>query len=221
MHSRMAENVLILCNDEHMCRSMAIASCKMGTTTVIYTADIGVFFKAFHNTVKHNSVPDSLSGSALYNPSQHNPPPNPQLHPWGQWPTCHPSEQTEISPHFPHSALSGEAVLLLLSARKFCGVSDTTVRNRWENVQILQWQPLTQPPFLLQNALPNQKALNYWVGVGESVYTFSQHIWSLLMIPKYRQISNACLPVENTIAISKMHSCKQPWIYKFRYKPFA
>lgn len=85
-------------------------------------------FKRFYNTVKHNSVPDSLSGPGLYNPSQHNPPPNPQLHPRGQWPTCHPSKQTDICPHFPHSALSGEAVLLLLSARKFCCVSDTTVR---------------------------------------------------------------------------------------------
>lgn len=196
-----------------MCCGMVIASCKTDTTTVIYAADIGVFFKGFHNTVKHNSVPVSLSGPALYNPSQHNPPPNPQLHPRGQRPTCHPSKQTKISPHFPHSSLSGEAVLLSLSARKFCGVSDTTVRivgKMCGSSSDKHCFTLTQPPFLLQNALHSQKALNYWVGVGESVYTFSQHIWSLLMMPKYQEISNACLPVENIIAISKTHSCKQP-----------
>lgn len=152
-------------------------------------------------------------------------PQNPQLHPRGQWPICHPSKQTEISPHFPHSALSGEAALLLLSARKCCGVSDTTVRitgkmcrSSNDNHCVSHWH---NPLSLLQTALPSQKALNYCVGVGESVYTFSWHIWSLLMMPKYWQISNARLPVENTTTISKTHSCKQPWIYKFTYKSFV
>lgn len=50
----MAENILILHNDEHMCCSMVTVSCKTGTTIVIYAADTGIFFKGFHNTVKHN-----------------------------------------------------------------------------------------------------------------------------------------------------------------------
>ena len=74
MDFTIAENVLVLCNDRHMCRSMVIASCSLGTITFIYTADTVIFFRWFYNTVQYTSVPDGLPGPALHNASQRNPP---------------------------------------------------------------------------------------------------------------------------------------------------
>lgn len=73
MDFTIAENVPIFCNDGHMCCSMVIASCSLGTITAIYTADTAIFFRWFYNTVQYTSVPDGLPGPALCNTSQRNP----------------------------------------------------------------------------------------------------------------------------------------------------
>lgn len=58
--------------------------------------------------------------SAWWSPWPHSPqrisaqPPKPQLRQHRQWPTCYPSQQTNICPHFPRSALCREAIQLPL-----------------------------------------------------------------------------------------------------------